>query len=109
MKNLSRGLTDEGWRELDPAHIATWKEMQETQWEKSYKTTAGPLTIRADFNGPIQRLGHHYDVMSRIYEDPAKPDPAPMSEFKHEAVKYSGSERSFRSFQNSVRFSRSQS
>jgi hypothetical protein len=86
MKNLSRSLTDEGWRELDPEYIAAWNAMQETHGEKNYSAAPGPLTIRADFSAPIQRLAHHYDVMSRIYKDPAKPDPTPMSEFKHDPV-----------------------
>jgi hypothetical protein len=65
--SYGRSVSDEGWEELDPQHIAVWKSAIKLLRTRSFNLPGYAVKIEADWTPILRKHERHHSTMKRLY------------------------------------------
>ena len=66
--SYGRSVADDGWEELEPVHIATWKAAIELLGRRTLKLPNWTASIEADWNPILRKHEQHHQTMKRFHD-----------------------------------------
>ena len=73
LPGVGRGITDDGWEEIDAAHIEYWKAASSLLGTRTFDYRGHSVTLEVDWRPILRRHQRHYRVMQQLYEAAGTP------------------------------------
>ncbi len=82
LSNVGREVTDQGWREIGPIHIAAWSDASDLLGTAAFETEGAKIRLEIDWRPAVSVLKHNHNVTKSIYVDGDIP------KYSHHGKKY---------------------
>lgn len=73
LPSVGRGITDDGWEEIDAAHIEYWKAASSLLGTRTFDYRGHSVTLEVDWRPILRRHQRHYRVMQQLHEAAGTP------------------------------------